>query len=333
MLGPKIRSTFACGFALVPKFVYGQVPALTLLNYHYFTRNSPETYLEVSVGAFQRQICAIRERYTIGALDSQLSCLFECGSDRPMVSLCADDGCQGIDSIMQMIEEDSVPITLFICPGLAASADEIDGLRSRVLRSYEQIAPEQRTSRFGDPEACFVAVMGSSIESLRQLHAFMQPMMTMVDPIAVRPLLSLERLRSLASHPLVTIAAHSMSHPPLASIPAAWREWEIERSLHYVRELGGNTQLFAYRHGNAATINQDTVVALQKAGVRYAFTTSAYRIYASCDPFRLGRTPMYDVSAKLYVLGTVGGAMELYDRARLGRTAWQDYIRSTGNPN
>jgi peptidoglycan/xylan/chitin deacetylase (PgdA/CDA1 family) len=328
MLGAKVRSAFARGFAFVPGFLYGNKSALTLLNYHYFTTGVPASYLEVSLRAFEQQVIAIKASYAVGQVAAQLSSLFAGKLGGPSVSLCVDDGCRSIDSVIPIIEKHSVPITLFVNPGLSSSLDEDDGLRSRVLRRYQEIAPEQRNSRFGEPESCFEMVMGSSLQSLRGMYEAMQPMMKFVDSISVRPLLSLERLKSLASHPLVTVAAHSMSHQRLAGIPAAWRQWEIERSLQYVGEWGGNTQLFAYPYGDPAGVTNDTSAALQHAGVRYAFTTSSYRIYASCDPFRLGRAAMYDVSARSYAVGTVAGAMEFYDRLRLGRAAWQDYAHS-----
>jgi peptidoglycan/xylan/chitin deacetylase (PgdA/CDA1 family) len=110
-----------------------------------------------------------------------------------------------------------------------------------------------------------------------------------------------------------------MSHVRLALLPDKWLKWEIEQSIDYIKDWGGDGTIFSYPYGNKGSFNSDTQKVLEGKGVKYAFTSLANNSVASTIPHAIGRTYLFNSADKKYILGTAGGAFELFDRI-LGRT-------------
>jgi peptidoglycan/xylan/chitin deacetylase (PgdA/CDA1 family) len=110
-----------------------------------------------------------------------------------------------------------------------------------------------------------------------------------------------------------------MSHVRLALLPDKWLRWEIEQSIDYIKDWGGNGEVFSYPYGNKGSFNNVTQKVLEEKGVKYAFTTLANNSVANTIPHSIGRSYLFNSADRKYVLGTAGGAFELFDRI-MGRT-------------
>jgi peptidoglycan/xylan/chitin deacetylase (PgdA/CDA1 family) len=126
-------------------------------------------------------------------------------------------------------------------------------------------------------------------------------------------------LEEISRHELVTLASHSMSHVRLALLPDKWLKWEIGQSIDYIKGWGGDGEVFSYPYGNKGSFNSDTQKVLEGKGVKYAFTSLANNSVSNTLPYAIGRSFLFNSTDKKYVLGTAGGAFELFDRI-LGRT-------------
>jgi len=120
-----------------------------------------------------------------------------------------------------------------------------------------------------------------------------------------------------------------MSHQLLTALPEAWCQWEVERSLRYVSELGGDMELFAYPCGDPRALNDSTTKILSLQGVRFAYTTLAVRISRDSQPLSLGRATMFNENSFHYIRGTGGGAFEFWDRVRFGAKYGHDTAMRT----
>jgi peptidoglycan/xylan/chitin deacetylase (PgdA/CDA1 family) len=96
-----------------------------------------------------------------------------------------------------------------------------------------------------------------------------------------------KQLRELAADPLVTIGAHTASHPHMVEASAEGNREEIRRSLaRFERELGTRPALFAYPFGEFSQQVADLVAAM---GFAAAFGQHSGVIARSLDRFRLPR--------------------------------------------
>ncbi len=104
------------------------------------------------------------------------------------------------------------------------------------------------------------------------------------------PICSAAEIAKLSAHPLVTIGAHTHSHPRLSKLNAGAAEWEITHGRARLEQWIGKRVLhFAYPKGD---FSAETVELVRSAGFASAVTTSPQYIDASSDPMRIGRIPV-----------------------------------------
>lgn len=86
--------------------------------------------------------------------------------------------------------------------------------------------------------------------------------------------LSLDQLKELARHPLVTIGGHTTSHPNLAQLPEAEARREIVDNKEFLEPLVGKpVEHFAYPFGGASTCGAREGRLAREAGYKTAVTT------------------------------------------------------------
>jgi peptidoglycan/xylan/chitin deacetylase (PgdA/CDA1 family) len=90
----------------------------------------------------------------------------------------------------------------------------------------------------------------------------------------------------------MTIGAHTVTHPVLASVSAEDQRSEIEGSLRRLEsELGDRPQLFSYPVGWRTSFTPSTKALLRESGVRLAFSNyGGYPSPANWDPYDIRRT-------------------------------------------
>lgn len=92
-----------------------------------------------------------------------------------------------------------------------------------------------------------------------------------------------KHLAQLASEPLCTIGAHTMTHPMLRNVINY--EWELEESrLELEKIIGRNVKYLAYPFGQYSSISKKIRLAAEKSGFECAFCTIS--------------TPLNEVSTK-----------------------------------
>jgi peptidoglycan/xylan/chitin deacetylase (PgdA/CDA1 family) len=93
--------------------------------------------------------------------------------------------------------------------------------------------------------------------------------------------------RALAGSGLVSLGAHSVTHPPLSELSPNDRRREIEASLAACADLAGApVQVFAYPFGD---YDVATLEAVRAAGVTTAVTTDEALVVAGCSSLALPR--------------------------------------------
>ena len=312
-------------FRLAPVFWRQNDDFVSIVNYHYFSNEPTEgDDHEVSFQTIEQQIRILKDVYRLLPCVPGLDSLFVPQVDKlrtPVVILTIDDADCNILQLVPILEKYQIPITIFVSVGFCLDGESLDGLRSRCLHfgAFNLLNKAKGHERYNF-ENCFNEVMGLNIDQLKEL---LDKMLIEADsgrdPLTERKLLNVKDLEKISGHELVTLASHSMSHVRLALLPDRWFKWEIEQSIDYIKDWGGDGKIFAYPYGNKDSFNSDTQRVLEGKGVKYAFTSLANNSVANTLPYAIGRSFLFNSADKKYVLGTAGGAFELFDRI-LGRT-------------
>ena len=120
------------------------------------------------------------------------------------------------------------------------------------------------------------------IDALEQAHGL---------PPAPPANISLEEAARLDRHPLVTIGAHSLTHPVLANESDAEAERQVVGSMERLAALLGRpVRDFAYPNGAAGLdYGPREQAILRAAGVQLAFTTDSGYLGRATDPLAIPR--------------------------------------------
>lgn len=332
MLSVTVRTVVAQAYSWLRMPLHGTAARshVVALNYHYFTVGRIGSYLEVSREVVESQLRALLRKYSVCRAKPTLEAIFrgESDGDHPKVIITIDDGCASFEIIRPLIEKYQIPVVMFVPVGLCLDHDDLDGLRSKCLRLYKEVDLAQY--RFKLPTHAiefFQLILAAEASELHALEEYFVKVRRHPAPISTRRMYRTSELRTLAGDPLVSLAAHSMSHQALGSLPSPWLEWEIATSCRRITDLGGDSELFAYPYAGPGSVDARCVRALQRAKSKFAFTTLGYRISETCDTFMLGRSTVFNCPDRHYIWGTASGGLERYEILRHGRQVYDTYTR------
>lgn len=205
------------------------------------------------------------------------------------IAVTLDDGYRNnLEHAWPVFRRHDVPFTIFVCPGFCDRTAELwwEALE-RIIASTDRVAVP------GDAEGSLVAA--SRREKLRAFRLWAEWLTTEADEVAQRvairalaakhgvDLASLARhlvmdwseVRTIASDPLCTIGAHTMTHPALARLAAKEAFQEIEASADRIAaEIGKRPTALAFPYGYRAAAGPREAGLAEQAGLAASFTTS-----------------------------------------------------------
>lgn len=121
-------------------------------------------------------------------------------------------------------------------------------------------------------------------------------------------LLSLEELASVAGDEVIEVGAHTLTHPPLATLSDDEQQKEIVGSKRMLEAVVGRTVAgFAYPHGS---LTAETVAHVRAVGFTYACSSEPDVVWPDADRFRLPRVVARDwdgVTFARWLKGWIGG--------------------------
>lgn len=110
-----------------------------------------------------------------------------------------------------------------------------------------------------------------------------------------------EEVIRLADGGLVTVGAHTMTHPVLSRLPVEEQRQEIFNSRRTLEEMiGASVTLFAYPYGTAASLTAETVAAVRDSGFKAACTTNQSPVSPAGDVFLLPRLNVRNWTAETF---------------------------------
>ena len=227
---------------------------------------------------------------------------------------------------LPVLETLGVPAVLFVSPGVLYSGgnywfQDLRTLRTRVGDDAIRLAAASRIGLASDEAADFS--VSALLKSLR-----LAQIRRLLDELAAQHgvqfdqswNLTLDEATALDRHPLVTLGAHSMSHPILANEADDVAGQEIAGSVSALQALLSRpVDIFAYPNGaRGLDYGAREQRLLREWGVRLAFTTDTGFFGEDTDPVGIPRAAlsgdesMRAIQARLL-------AVPVWDRLRAGR--------------
>jgi peptidoglycan/xylan/chitin deacetylase (PgdA/CDA1 family) len=254
-------------------------------------------YLEVTPGFLQDTIDYFRRhRYAFIRIEDVPQYLRSDRSGRPFVVYTFDDGYRdNFEFGLPVFRRNGVPFCVNVTTGFPDHTvrmwwNELERLVLQEDALTLRIGGEERTFATGDDAertAAFKAVSrwlkyakGSSLDD--RVAEMLAPFG--IDPLdQVRGLAaSWDELRVAAGEPLLTIGAHTVTHPVLAELPEALADEEISQGRRRLEaELGRPVTHLAYPYGGPGEIGGREVALAARAGFDSAVTTYSSNVHTA----------------------------------------------------
>ena len=308
---------------LAPRALSSFSKRLVVIDYHYFTSKDliyPD--LEVSYESLEAQLEIISRNCRLRPPVETLEDLFSgrMKSEEQSLVITIDDADKSLLDALNFFHEFKIPFVLFAPVGLCLSENELDGVRSRCLSMYKYLSlpdlPEPY-SLLTNADKYFDFIINSSFIDLEKFYKLIRPIQRERSIILERNLLTIQQLKDIIETNKIIISSHTMSHSILSELPSDWMKWEISRSLEIIRQIGGDTRLFAYPYGYKKSYDKNVKNTLENAGVKYAFMTTSSLTKQNSDHLAIGRASMLNYKESSFVLGTVSGAFRIWDKLLL----------------
>jgi peptidoglycan/xylan/chitin deacetylase (PgdA/CDA1 family) len=198
-----------------------------------------------------------------------------------------DDGYRdNHDLLLPVLQARRVPATIYIAPGLVDGTaplwwyalDQVIARETRVSLPL----PEETVLPAGDAaakEAAFATAARVMLSGAPQARAALLDALVRrhgADPaaLAARHMMDWPMIRRLAASPFVEIGAHTLTHPPLATLDAEGAAAEMSGSRDRLEhETGRQVRHLAFPYGVPGTTGPREVAMARDLGFRTAVTT------------------------------------------------------------
>jgi peptidoglycan/xylan/chitin deacetylase (PgdA/CDA1 family) len=257
----------------------------------------------VPVWLFEHVLSWLRRNgWVFVGFDEALRRLAQETSGPPFAVLTFDDGYRDSATVaLPILERYHAPATFYIPTGAPTRTLPSWWLALRALfRSQDELTIDPMEARFHCPDhASKVAGLDRVTRWVHQDYGRVAMLMRdfvragiSLEALNNAYFLSEEELASLARHPLVTIGAHTSTHPALATLDEASVSREVIDNRAYLETLIGRpVRHFAYPYGTAISFSARDEGLLRRAGFASAVTTCPGHLSRrSPDLFALPRT-------------------------------------------
>jgi peptidoglycan/xylan/chitin deacetylase (PgdA/CDA1 family) len=211
-------------------------------------------------------------------------------SDRPFVAFTFDDGfADSLTHALPVMERFNAPMTVYVATGMIQRSMDAWWLGLAAwIRANDRVALPAAGLVFDCPDPAakkraFVAieaVIHHNYELLPHVRAAIAAQGIYSGALLDREALTVEQLRALARHPLVTIGGHGDTHINLARASDGTVYREMMSNRRFLEELIGQPVLhFAYPFGNARACGEREAQIANAVGFRTAVTTRSGTIF------------------------------------------------------
>ncbi|MBL0370814.1 polysaccharide deacetylase family protein [Rhizobium sp. KVB221] len=266
----------------------------------------PNDILEITPEFLETTILTLKaEGYEFARLDDIPARLAE-PAGPPFACFTLDDGFRNnAEYAAPVFTRHNVPFHIFIAKGFAEAThsmwwETLDALLKRHENlEYDFGSGNEKIAAHGPAQklAAFNRLAGfinRSEETIAVAKIDTVARSMGVDPLAITRELTMrgDELQALATNPLVSYGAHTISHRGLSRLTPEETRREIEQSADYLETLTGRRPAsFAYPYGDARSVSTGVRSILRALGVGLSFTTTPGVLVSSilADPTAIPR--------------------------------------------
>ncbi len=264
--------------------------------------------LRVDVESFENQMRAIKEIGVPIGLDEMIGRIkTRRRPDKLYFSVTFDDGYR--DNYLYaypILKTESVPATIYVTTGFLDNRNSMIPWWDRVRRLAEKLGelPSGEREYFLDRmglsnqdsvQTLYRALGGYQkkiVCGIIQDDEFVERLSRATSDMVDNQALKWDDLAEMVGSGLITIGAHTVTHPSLAFCPDSGFV-EIKNSIDRIESMIRTRVLsFAYPFGKSCDYNQDTIRHLKTLGVESALTIRNGINHSNSDLFRIRRIPV-----------------------------------------
>lgn len=268
-----------------------------------------------------RELCAMADPVPLEQLPSALR---RGRRARPVFAVTFDDGyLDNLTAARPLLAEHGVPATVFVATDLIGSgraywwdrlAQAVLGARSlprRIVLNVGETAFEWEDAGLSDEG-------GAGRQARERLHTALWSRLRLLDDgqrdaalgqlmqvpgasagiAADTRAMDVDELRRLASDPLVTIGAHTLTHPVLPALGRDEKVRQVQGSAARCRALTGESpRVFAYPYGD---LDDESVEVVRDAGFALACSTREDLVWEGDDLLQLPRIAVDNWSGEAF---------------------------------
>ncbi len=267
----------------------------------------------VNRDVFISQLDYFQEKYLVLSLDE----LQNYDGESDCIAITFDDGYEDFwTTAFPIMETRNIPVTVFVCSGRIDQSDEMwmnEIIRMCFFHSkyVEKIhldfcgnnvalplkSADDRVKTYNTLRRMFCQIGNEKkkqyIESIQK-----QLGLSNVGRSEYR-MLSSTQIVELASNKLITIGAHTVSHPLLGELDEIDFRTEIQASIHSIERISNKkVELFSYPFGNINSYNDKIIQVLQSCGIKRAYTVENRALYEDEYDYTIPRIYMYNVEGE-----------------------------------
>lgn len=213
------------------------------------------------------------------------------------VAITFDDGyADNFQNAQPLLEKYETPATVFVTSGLVGSSYEMwwDELERKYLRD----TPAKWDWDDADPD-------DGATSYRREFRRYREEPFAIFDvqPKARpdRRMMMSQEVAQLARGGLITIGAHTVTHPVLSRLPPESQYEEIARSKQTLEEVTGmEVRLFAYPNGGKQDYTEETVRLVRSAGFHGAYAAWDAPLTEPVDQFQMPRVMVRDWNGDVF---------------------------------
>lgn len=273
---------------------------IVILMYHRI--NSVHDYMGLSIDSdfFEKQLKYIAKNYTLISLTEAVACLESGAIHDNYVVLTFDDGFKdNFSQAYPLLKKYNSPATVFVaCDAIEKGFSDWNVMDQAILLWPNEVLDLSVIGLGRIPCATADEKRAALKHLRRQLkqtdHGIRKNVIDFLaasiqDPCE-RIMMTWDEVSKLAACGLVTIGAHTVTHPILSNLSLEDARFEIVESKRIIHSRTGlPVDFFAYPNGRMIDFNEQTVSLVQNAGFKAACTTVPGVNRIGSDPFRLKR--------------------------------------------
>ena len=279
-----------------------------IFNYHIFnTNNKINDSMFVSFDNFSLQMEYFKNNSNILTPNELLKKEFKKKITNIFITI--DDGDISLINLKNIYNFKKTPITLCLPIGLMLDKNNIDYYRSLCLHHFFFI---NQNSVNEIKEKFFNEIFNYDIFKLKILEKKLKKKNINTDYVLRRPKLTINKIYQLSNSENISICSHSMSHVFLSQLPSNWLDWEISKSLSYIKSLNGLDFLFSLPYGNFNSFDKNVFNCCKKHNIKIILTS--LNIKNKYQKNLLGRTYVLNSSNTSYLRGLLSKSMYFFDK-------------------